>query len=43
MRFEDKRVTLEVTADRNHGSVGNEGDPSRAAILKFMEGNKAAL
>ncbi len=42
----NKRVTLQVIADRNHGSVGNnianEGDPARAAILKFMEANKAA-
>ena len=42
----NKRVTLQVIADRNHGSVGNnianEGDPARSAILKFMETNKAA-
>ena len=40
----NKRVTLQVMADRNHGSVGhniaNEGDPARAAILKFMEGEQ---
>lgn len=42
----NKRVTLQVIAGRNHGSVGNnianEGDPARVAILKFMEANKAA-
>lgn len=41
----NKRVTLQVIADRNHGSVGNnianEGDPARAAILKFMQSHKA--
>ncbi len=40
----NKRVTLQVIADRNHGSVGNnianEGDPARLAILKFMEAKK---
>ena len=40
----NKRVTLQVIADRNHGSVGNniaiEGDPARMAILKFMEAKK---
>lgn len=40
----NKRVTLQVIADRNHGSVGNnianEGDPAREAILKFMEVKK---
>ena len=42
----NKRVELQVIADHNHGSVGNnianEGDPARSAILKFMEANKAA-
>lgn len=42
----NKRVTLQVIADRNHGSVGNnianEGDPARVAILEFMRVNKAA-
>lgn len=36
----NKRVTLQVIADRNHGSVGNnianEGDPARKAIVEFM-------
>ena len=40
----NKRVTLQIIADRNHGSVGNnianEGDPARVAILKFMEAKK---
>jgi len=40
----NKRVTLQVIADRNHGSVGNnianEGDPARVAILKFMQVEK---
>jgi acetyl esterase/lipase len=40
----NKRVTLQVIADRNHGSVGNnianEGDPARMAILNFMEAKK---
>ncbi|WP_395738062.1 alpha/beta hydrolase [Prosthecobacter sp.] len=40
----NKRVTLQVIANRNHGSVGNnianEGDPAREAILKFMQGEK---
>ncbi len=42
----NKRVTLQVIADRNHGSVGNNiakaGDPARMAILEFMQAHKAA-
>ncbi|WP_395742169.1 alpha/beta hydrolase [Prosthecobacter sp.] len=42
----NKRVSLQVIADRNHGSVGNnianEGDPAREAIVKFMQEPRAA-
>lgn len=42
----NKRVSLQIIADRNHGSVGSNiakaGDPARNAILEFMQANKAA-